>query len=99
MRFSAAFTAACVIVPLVNAWTIESYSDKYFKGTVARYDIGVNCVTTTGQLRHNTYSVRAAPGKECFVYYDDSCNRFWNKIDSEGWGNIGELQLSSVWCR
>jgi hypothetical protein len=98
MRFSTTFAAIYAIIPLVNAWTIESYSGKSFTGTVARYDVGWDCFTTTGQLRHNTLSVRAAPGLKCHAYYDDHCNSYWNSIDPEGWGNIGALQISSVWC-
>jgi hypothetical protein len=99
MRFSVAFTTVCAIIPLTNAWTLESYTGKSFKGTVARYEIGYDCVTTSGQLRHNTLSIRSANRWRCVAYLDDHCKKLWNDIDSEGWGNIGEVQISSVWCQ
>jgi hypothetical protein len=97
MRFSSALAAVCAIVPLADAWTIESHTGKWFTGTVARYTI-YQCSTTSGQLRHNTLSVRSSSDHLCRGYYDDKCQKLWNYIDGEGWGNIGELQIRSVLC-
>jgi hypothetical protein len=99
MRLSTTFLTAFAIVPLVNAWwSIESYTGKSFTGNPERYEIGFDCVTTSGQLRHNTLSLRTATFWTCYGYYDDHCQNLWDHIDSAGWRNIGELQISSMRC-
>jgi hypothetical protein len=99
MRLSTTFAIVSAIVPFVAAWNIESWTGRGFSGNRVRYTFPANrCSNTSGQLRDNTLSVRAAPGWECGLYKSVGCENYWNYTDSEGWGNIGALQINGVSC-
>jgi hypothetical protein len=99
MRLSTTLAIVSAIVPLAVAWNIESWTGRGFSGNPAYYDFPLDkCIDTSGQLRDNTLSLRSAPGWECALYKSIRCENYWNLTDSEGWGNIGSLQINSVYC-